>query len=77
MELLLQSAAVARVDQMFGCGEAHEQPADLIADIMQFCIYNDIDFDQQLTMAREYVAEELMIDADTDEQILTNLQTRR
>jgi NTP pyrophosphatase (non-canonical NTP hydrolase) len=61
---------------MFSCGEAHERPADLIADIIQFCIYNDIDFEAELNTAYEYVTEEQGIDAETDSELLSNLEKR-
>lgn len=76
MGLLLQSEAAARATQMFSCGEVHERPADLIADIIQFCIYNDIDFEAELDTARQYVTEEQSIDAETDSELLSNLETR-
>lgn len=76
MGLLLQSEAAARATQMFSCGEAHERPADLIADIIQFCRYNDIDFEAELDTARMYVTEEQGIDAETDSELLSNLEKR-
>ena len=76
MGLLLQSEAAARATQMFSCGEAHERPADLIADIIQFCLYNDIDFEEELDTARQYVTEEQGIDAETDSELLSNLEKR-
>jgi hypothetical protein len=77
MGLLLQSEAAARATQMFACGETHEQPSDLIADIIQFCAYNNIDFEEQLSIARDYVQEEISFDAGTETQLLTNLNKRR
>ena len=73
MGILLQSEAAERAEQMFACGEAHEQPADLIADIIQFCLYNEIDFEEQLGLAREFVVRENSIDADTIEEVIDNL----
>ena len=72
MGLLLQSEAAARATQMFSAGEAHERPADLIADIIQFCIYNDIDFEAELNTAYEYVTEEQSIDSDDVDEIVAN-----
>ena len=77
MGLLLQSEAAARAAQMFGCGEAHERPADLIADIIQFCLYHDIDFEAELDTARMYAKEEQSIDGDTDEELIANLEARK
>jgi hypothetical protein len=77
MGLLLQSEAAARATQMFSCGEAHERPADLIADIIQFCLYHDIDFEAELDTARMYVTEEQSIDSDTDEELVANLEARK
>jgi hypothetical protein len=71
---LLQSEAVSRAEEMFGCGQAHERPADLIADIMQLCLVEGIDFQTELDAAREYVIEEQRIDADTVKQVLSNLE---
>jgi hypothetical protein len=65
----LQQWAAARAEKMFACGEAHERPADLIADIIQLCLVEGIDFEAELATAREYVATELAI----DQQHLTEL----
>ena len=76
MGLLLQSEAAARATLMFSCGEAHERPEDFIADLIQFCRYNDIDFEAELDTARMYVTEEQGIDAETDSELLSNLEKR-
>lgn len=39
-----------------------DRPADIIADIIHYCEANLIDFDEELRMADNYVAEELAVD---------------
>lgn len=59
----LQREAAKRAEQMFACGEAHERVADLLADIMQLCLVEGIDFADELETARMYVTEELGMDS--------------
>jgi hypothetical protein len=61
---ILQKEAADRAEQMFACGEAHERPADLIADIIQLCLVEGIDFESELDIARMYVTEELSMDCE-------------
>jgi NTP pyrophosphatase (non-canonical NTP hydrolase) len=64
---ILQQEATQRAEQMFGCGDAHERPADLLADIMQYCLVEGIDWADELETACQYVAEENMRDTDNEE----------
>jgi hypothetical protein len=70
----LQTEAAERAEQMFACGEAHEHPADLIADIIQLCLVEGINFQTELDTARQYVTEEQSIDAETDSELLSNIE---
>lgn len=67
---ILQREAVSRAEQMFAVGEAHERVADLLADILQFCLVNDIDFDIELEDARAAFEIEQSIDSDTVEGVV-------
>lgn len=69
---ILQQEAVDRAEQMFAVGEAHERPADLLADILQFCLVNDINFDIELEDARRAFEIEQTIDSDTVEGVVDN-----
>lgn len=54
----LQKAAARRVQQLFQETDIAERPADLIADIIHYCVVEGIDFQSELDAAWVYVTEE-------------------
>jgi len=62
MGIQRQKEAAQRAEAMFATGEAHERPADLIADIMHLCLLEGIDFEKEIDTAREYVEQEISSD---------------
>jgi hypothetical protein len=59
----LSQHAAARGEALFGCDE-YERPADIIADIIQYCLETGEDFEAELETARQYVTEEQGMDLE-------------
>lgn len=55
---VLRTAAARRVRQLFEETDIAERPADLIADIIHYCVVEGIEFQVELDAAWQYVQEE-------------------
>jgi len=59
----LSQHAAQRGEALFGCDE-YERPADIIADMIQYCLQSGEDFEAELATARQYVTEEHSVDQE-------------
>lgn len=55
---VLRTAAARRVQRLFEETDIAERPADLIADIIHYCVVEGIEFQAELDAAYQYVEEE-------------------
>ena len=63
----LSKHAAHRGEMLFGSNEAYERPADIIADMIQYCLQSGEDFEAELDQARAYVTEEQSYDEEFDD----------
>jgi hypothetical protein len=59
----LSQFAAQRGEALFGCDE-YDRPADIIADMIQYCLQSGEDFEEELAVALQYVTEEQGVDEE-------------
>jgi hypothetical protein len=67
MILTFQERAVQRIDSIMTTSDyCYERPADLLADIIHYLNYKQIDFPEELETAEMYVTEEESMDEEIE-----------
>ena len=61
-KLNLSKDAAQRGEALFGAHNGYDRPADIIADMIQYCLQSGEDFEEELAVARSYVEEEQGVD---------------